>query len=298
MQPSRRGLPLAVLGGLGVLLAVDLAWGRELSELFARVPGVDKVGHVALFAALFAGLRRLIAAAGVAPRLHTVAAAATALAFGGVLELAQGVAATGSMEAADLVANASGVALGWVAVTRPPRPTAIGATAAAAAAAGIVTHATYVRLIDYSRGQRYLRQGDLVQARASLLRAAGVGVKRPALYNDLGWLEIESGVGDPRKAVDYAAVALEMQPENPDVLDTYGWALHHAGRSQAALAPLLDAYARKPRMYCIHYHLGTVYLALGREPEAITHFRSQLAFDGTREARLARQALERLEARR
>jgi Tfp pilus assembly protein PilF len=298
MSWARRAIPFAVVGGLMAGLAIDLASGRWLNQVFLAMPGIDKVTHVVFFGALFVCLRQILDGRGVPPRWRTPVAAGTALLVGTFVELMQGVWASGSVEAADLVADASGIALGWVAAVRPPRLTAMGATAAALAAAGVVTYQTYAGLVDYSRAQRYLRQGDLVSARASLRLALGAGVRRPSLYNDLGWVEIESGVGDPGQAVEYARTALEMQPGSADVLDTYGWALHHAGRSQEALAPLLDAYARKPRMYCIHYHLGVVYLALGREPEAAAHLTSQLAFAATREARLARQALDRLAARR
>ena len=89
------------------------------------------------------------------------------------------------------------------------------------------------------------------------------GLDSPSFYNELAWIEVESGTGDVRAAVDYAARALAATPRDPDVLDTYGWALHHAGRSREALPLLERAFAGKPRMFCIHYHLGEVYAALG-----------------------------------
>ena len=82
-----------------------------------------------------------------------------------------------------------------------------------------------------------------------------------------------------------------MRPGDADFLDTYGWALIHAGESAQALGPLLEAYRKKPSMYCIHFHLGMAYRALGRRAEAETHFRRQTELTDTREARLARQAL-------
>jgi Tfp pilus assembly protein PilF len=298
MRSAVRWLPFAVIGGLVVVLAADIASGRLLNQLFLAMPGIDKVAHVVFFGALFACVRTVADAAGVPPRWHSGTAAAAALLFGSLLEVVQGVAKSGSMDGADLVADASGIALAWVAVVRPPALTAAGATAAALAAAGIVTYQTYVGLVDYSDAQRYMRQGDLVKARVSLLKAVQTGFEGPILYNDLAWVEVESGVGDPRTAVGYARIALEAEPQNADALDTYGWALHHAGRAEDALAALRQAYALKPQMYCIHYHLGVVYLALGRTAEAETQFRSQLRFQGTREASLAQQALDRMAASR
>ena len=105
---------------------------------------------------------------------------------------------------------------------------------------------------------------------------------------------MESGTGDVRAAVDYAARALAATPRDPDVLDTYGWALHHAGRSREALPLLERAFAGKPRMFCIHYHLGEVYTALGDGTRAEWHFREQIRlFPGGSEARRAEQSLRR-----
>ena len=46
-----------------------------------------------------------------------------------------------------------------------------------------------------------------------------------------------------------------MSPADADIYDR---ALHHAGRSAEALPYLERAYAAKPNMFCIHYHLREV----------------------------------------
>jgi tetratricopeptide (TPR) repeat protein len=78
------------------------------------------------------------------------------------------------------------------------------------------------------------------------------------------------------------------------MLDTYGWALHHAGRNEEALQYLLNAYERHPTMYCIHYHLGVVYLALSRPEKAREHLERQVRMTGTREAAMATRVLAAL----
>jgi Tfp pilus assembly protein PilF len=87
-----------------------------------------------------------------------------------------------------------------------------------------------------------------------------------------------------------------MQPDNADVLDTYGWALHHTGRTTDARNVLERAYAAKPDMFCIHYHLGAVYLAMGDREKAAVHFRRQVERRSTREAARAQEALVRMGA--
>jgi hypothetical protein len=48
-------------------------------------------------------------------------------------------------------------------------------------------------------------------------------------------------------------------------------------------------------MFCIHYHLGEVYLALGRAELARTHLLRQLERTGTREAGRAAEVLARMQ---
>jgi tetratricopeptide (TPR) repeat protein len=92
--------------------------------------------------------------------------------------------------------------------------------------------------------------------------------------------------------VTYGGRALRADPQNPDVLDTYGWALHHAGRSPEALPFLERALAGKPRMFCIHFHLGEVYAALGDRERAERHLREQIRrHPGGSEARRAEASL-------
>jgi len=280
--------------GLAAILVVGYVASGTLERLFLTVPGIDKVAHVVFHCALFACVRAIASASGVPTRLRSPLAAITVLAVAAMDELIQTMIPGRSVEVEDLVAGAAGMSLGWVFTAKPTRGQAVVVTAAAAVAAVSVTAHTYVQMADYSRGLRSSRQQDLVSARMHFQRALAAGLRIPALYNELGWVEIESGVGDPVKAVEYAKTALDMQPENPDILDTYGWALHHAGRSREALDALMAAFARNPGIYNIHYHLAQVYLALGRTAEAETHFRSQLQWTATREAQFARQALDRM----
>ena len=140
----------------------------------------------------------------------------------------------------------------------------------------------------------YTRQGDLPKALVETGWRSRDGLDSPSFYNELASIEVESGTGDARAAVDYAARALAATPRNPDVLDTYGWALHHAGRSREALPLLERAFAGKPGMFCIHYHLGEVYGALGDGVRAEEHLREQMRlFPRASEARRAEQSLRR-----
>jgi tetratricopeptide (TPR) repeat protein len=284
---------------LGLLiLAIGVAslnvFGNELNTLFVRYPGIDKVlhtvGYVGLFLVVFWLTGSLASDRGT--RATWAAALTLLLSLGD--EALQALSPARSLEAFDVVANVAAVSLGCVIVRGRRDLPAVAVSVVALGASAYVTWDTYVRLIDFSRGVRYSQQQDFVRAREHFQLALSRGLRTPALYNELGWVEIESGVGNPEKAVEYAKTALSMQPGNFDTLDTYGWALHHAGRTREAVEVLQRVYAARPNMFCIHYHLGSAYLAAGEREKAEFHFAQQVERKGTREAVFARQALDRL----
>jgi tetratricopeptide (TPR) repeat protein len=289
----RSTILIAATTGLLVvtMFAVLNAFGRELNSLMLRVPGIDKGLHFAGFAVAFVLLFALARRADRPATMAALLATAGALVLSLSDEAAQSFFPGRNVEAADLIADWSGIALGWVLVGAVPRRLAVPLASAALVVAGSVTYASYVQLKDYSNAIAHLRRGEFYLARGSFLKALEAGHRTAAVYNGLSWADVESERGDPQKAVEWARTALEMTPDDPNVLDTYGWALHNAGRSAEALAPLERAFAAMPDMFCIHYHLGSAYLAVGRRVEAARHFREQLRKTGTREAARAERAL-------
>lgn len=285
----------ALLAVLTVVLAENL-FGRELNAFFIRFPGIDKVLHIVEYLLIFIALHAVAGGAVPKPcrRAWLVLGAGLALAF--VDESLQRLAPGRTVEGMDLVADACGLTFGWLLMARPARAVAVPAGVLAVAAATFVTWRTYALLIDYSRALRYERERDFVRAREYYGRARAAGLSSAGLYNEMAWVEVESEIGDPARAVEYARTALRMQPGSADVLDTYGWALHHAGRSREALPILMDAFRKKPDMFCIHYHLGSAYLALNDREAAEAHFRSQLERTDTREAAFAKRALANMGA--
>lgn len=285
--------------GLVVLVAVVItgSWlaGETVNGLLLYLPGVDKVLHFTAFAVLFLVCDWLMQR--YAPRVRT---GRWLLAIGLAMvsmadEAAQGLQASRSVEVADLVASLGGVLFG-VALTfrRHHRMLAMGACSVALLAAGTVTVESYTTQRHINQAVWHARDGEFEAARRDYQLALEAGANPSHLYNELAWVEIESGVGDPLQAVEWSRHAVELHPDDPDVLDTHGWALHHVGRDPEALLFLERAYAGDPDMYCIHYHLGEVYLALADRTRAEWHFRHQLRFEGTREAPRAAAALRRM----
>jgi tetratricopeptide (TPR) repeat protein len=277
-----------------VVAAGSLIGGGPVNRLADWLPGVDKVLHTTAFLSLFlAGhlVSRRWWEGGVPP----LGLAATLAALAAADELAQGFQAARHADIGDLMAGLAGIVMGlaWVVRTRGGKRAAALALVALVVAA-LVTTESYFEQRHLTAALRHERAGDFIGARREYRLALDAGVRTPALFNELAWVEIESGIGDAAAAVAFAEQALSLTPDDPDVHDTYGWALHHAGRSAEALPFLERAYQASPDMFCIHYHLGEVYLALGQTDKAVEHLRRQMERPETREAARAEGTLGRL----
>lgn len=295
MAGSRWRVGLFAFAALVVVVeGGSLVGGDQVNQLAELLPGADKVLHTLAFLALSIAAQRL-PGLWIAKSLGPLPMAAmlTVVAVGD--ELLQGVQSSRHLDAADLVASLCGIVLGlgW-----PMRERSAG-RAMALVAAGLtvsagVTAASYFEQRHVNAALRHARAGNFVEARREYRAAYEAGLRTAALFNELAWVELESGIGDPLVAVSFAERALAERTDDPDVRDTYGWALHHAGRSRDALPHLEFALRAKPDMFCIHYHLGEVYLALNETDKAIGHLRRQTLLANTREAGRANARLANL----
>jgi VanZ family protein len=290
-------IQLLLLIVLAVVLieAVGLVFGEAVNAIATRVPGTDKILHFSGFALLSLTLtpvvQRWLPGLGSPGLIVSLVLALVAVGD----EAGQIFNPARSVDVGDLAAGWCGLAVAGCWRWRRQRPVlavAVGVTAFAIAAG--ITMTSMARQRHLYAAVRFERVGDFAGARREYLAAISAGVRTAHVYNQLGWVEIESGVGDPAAAVRYSAQALAMRPNDPDVWDTHGWALHHVGRSAEALGYLERAYAAKPDIFCINYHLGEVLVKLGQIEKARFHYRKQLAFVNTNEAERARKALEEL----
>ena len=265
--------------------------GDSLNAALLYLPGIDKVLHFAAFAALLVALTIILRPAIASLPIRIFAGVVVGFALGVAIEVVQTLDPHRHVEAADLTADACGLAFAAAVFIRP-RAWRIALAAAALTGSAYVTYDSHITTRDYARGVRAEARRDYRLARQHYLRALSSGMRSASLYNGLGWVEIESGEGLPAKAVEYAATALAMRPGDADILDTFGWALLHAGRPAEALSRLLEAERLQPRMYCIHYHLAQTYRRLGRLDDARRELDRQLKRTPTGpDAELAQRAL-------
>jgi tetratricopeptide (TPR) repeat protein len=288
-----RVLAGAAAAGIVGLVLVENLGANLLYELLLRFPGIDKAMHWVQYIVVFFVFWWAAGALRVRPWTRIGLAFAGGFLVGVMDETVQRQLAKRTFELEDLAVDAAALAAGaaWVA---PLRRTSVraGVLVASICVAGLFAWDTHRRLVHYNRGLLYERQHDLRGARDEYRKAVQSGHETPGLLNSLAWAEIESGDGRADEAVRYGARALAARPNEPDFLDTYGWALHHVGRSSEALVALERARALKPGIYCVDYHLGVVLRALGRPCEARKQFEQQIArFPKTDEAARATREL-------
>ncbi|MDZ7594144.1 MAG: XrtA/PEP-CTERM system TPR-repeat protein PrsT [Thiobacillus sp.] len=85
------------------------------------------------------------------------------------------------------------------------------------------------------------------------------------VLNNLAWALNETG---DKRAVSFAEQALKLQPENPVVMDTYGWILAQQGQASKGLPHLQKALSKAPDNAEIQYHLAVVLAKTGDHARA------------------------------
>jgi putative PEP-CTERM system TPR-repeat lipoprotein len=89
------------------------------------------------------------------------------------------------------------------------------------------------------------------------------------VLNNLAW--VLSELKDSR-ALSYAEQALKLQPNNPNILDTYGWLLTQSGQPAKGIDHLRRAVSQAPDVAEIRWHLAATLAKSGDT----THARQEL----------------------
>lgn len=79
--------------------------------------------------------------------------------------------------------------------------------------------------------------------------------------NNLAYM-LMADMNKPKESLEYAKHASVLSPDNPNVLDTYGWNLALLGRYADAIAPLSAAADAEPDNSLVRYHRAFTYKKL------------------------------------
>lgn len=132
-------------------------------------------------------------------------------------------------------------------------------------------------LLHFSRGVTREKLGDWPGAEADFDAALEISPDQPQVLNYLGYALVEQG-RDLSRALDMIERARKARPESGAITDSLGWALYHLGRTEEAVTHLEQAAALEPLDPVINDHLGDVYWRAGRRIEARFQWRRALGF--------------------
>ena len=127
-------------------------------------------------------------------------------------------------------------------------------------------------------GQRAMQAKDYRTAVAQYQAALKIESDNAVFANNLAWLLVESG--DPA-ALPYAERAYRQAPFNPNVMDTYGWALVQSGDTAKGTALLRAASNLAPTNAEIRLHFAKALVKGGDKPGARQALQPLLALDKT-----------------
>ncbi len=81
--------------------------------------------------------------------------------------------------------------------------------------------------------------------------------------NNLAYVLAEN-LGRPKEALEYARRAVDLRPNDPNVLDTLGWVYYLSGDLDGAVGTLVSALQIAPNNVAVRYHVAMVYKKQGK----------------------------------
>lgn len=114
-------------------------------------------------------------------------------------------------------------------------------------------------------------RGDYAEGMRQYLKALELDPENPALLNDLGWLSYKTHRYPEAVAALEKAAALD--PHNPMIQTNLGLAYQKAGRADQAVTRLEQAVAIDPKYALALYGLGKAHESRGQYPEAADAYR-------------------------
>jgi tetratricopeptide (TPR) repeat protein len=120
----------------------------------------------------------------------------------------------------------------------------------------------------FLRGEYYDRQKMHDQAEAEFRKALEIDPQNPGVLNYLGYMLVDQGQKMP-EALKMIRKAVELEPQNPAYLDSLGWAYFKTGNYAEAEENLHKAIERMNSDPTLHDHLGEVYEKTGKLKMAV-----------------------------
>ncbi|SEK57150.1 Flp pilus assembly protein TadD, contains TPR repeats [Roseivivax marinus] len=129
----------------------------------------------------------------------------------------------------------------------------------------------------YARGISQERQGNWDEAESDFRAALELNPEQPQVLNYLGYSLVEQQE-NLDEALAMIERAVEIEPNSGYIVDSLGWVLYRLGRYDEAVGHMERAAELMPIDPVVNDHLGDVYWAVGRELEAEFMWNRALSF--------------------
>lgn len=130
----------------------------------------------------------------------------------------------------------------------------------------------------YVRGTSYEQAKEWEQAEKDLMFALELSPQQPDVLNYLGYSWLLAGK-NVQKAKTYIEEALAAEPFEAHIIDSMGWAYYITGEFEEAVGYLEQATNMVPQDATINEHLGDAYWRAGRRVEAKFQWKRALSFE-------------------
>ncbi|MDP3341579.1 tetratricopeptide repeat protein [Frigidibacter sp.] len=129
----------------------------------------------------------------------------------------------------------------------------------------------------YARGICHERQKRYDAAETDMRKALELQPDQPQILNYLGYSFLEQG-RNLDEALAMIETAVAARPEDGYIVDSLAWGYYRLGRYEEAVAPMERAVELMPVDAVVNDHLGDVYWAVGRKREAEFQWSRALSF--------------------
>lgn len=119
----------------------------------------------------------------------------------------------------------------------------------------------------YARGIAHERSKQWPRAEADFLKALELQPEQPDVLNYLAYSWVEQGINQDR-ALQMLERAVQLRPNSGHIIDSLGWALFKLGRFEDSVPLLERAVELLPEDPVLLDHLGDAYWRVGRTAEA------------------------------
>ncbi|MCF2871218.1 tetratricopeptide repeat protein [Octadecabacter sp. G9-8] len=132
----------------------------------------------------------------------------------------------------------------------------------------------------YSRGMVNERLDEWPASEADFRAALELNPDNPSVLNYLGYSMVDRGLTEHYdEALVMIETAVAARPDSGAIVDSLAWVYYKLGRYQDAIGPMERAAELEPNDPIISDHLGDVYWMVGRETEARFQWRRALSFE-------------------